>query len=662
VETKASVRIGLDTGGTFTDVVAFDPARGTVTAAKMPSDRDLSEGLEACELLGPGAAALVGGTTRVTNAILEGRLARTALVTTAGFGDVLAIGRQARDHLYDLRRPARVPPPVPRELCFEVAERLDATGTPLVALTREEVGRIVGAVKQAGVEAVAICLLHAYANPRHEAELATAFAGLGAISVSHWVSRERREYERASTTALNAAVMPEIDRYLSEQLGAAASTLPGASAYVVHSSGGMMTAERTRLVPLATVMSGPAAGVAASARLARRLEVPRAVSLDMGGTSTDVCLLLDGVPATARDRTLGGHAIRLPAVAVESIGAGGGSIAATDDLGALRVGPRSAGAEPGPAAYGRGGREATVTDANVVLGTAGGWSGGLALEEEPAREACARLGSRLDLHTVEAARAVLEVAHAQMERALRLVTVRRGHDLRESTLVAYGGAGPMHAGAVALAAGIPRVLVPALSSTFSALGCCLSELAVEDVRTCLAELTDSEWPRINAELDQLVSEMARDLGDGVGDGRLRAVQALELRYRGQNDALEVTLEGVGSVQALRSAFHERHRREFGYATEELVEVTAVRARLWLDEGTSWAAPEGRAGESRLGEAVLRLADGERGAPVLHRGALEPGRRIPGPALLADELSTVVVWPGLAARTDEDANIWLEVGA
>src|SRR5207253_145560 len=241
------------------------------------------------------------------------KLARTALVTTEGFADVLEIGRQARDDLYDLARPARVPPPVPRDLCFEAAERVGPDGMPLLRLTEEEAKRGAAAVRAAGVEAVAVCLLHSYANPAHGARLARALGDGPALSISHRVSRERREFERASTTALNAAVMPVIDRYLRAQEEAIAGSFPGAPAFVVHSGGGMMTVARARLLPLATVMSGPAAGVAATARLARRFGLDRAVSLDIGGTSTDVCLLRDGVPATARDRRLGGHVVRLPA-------------------------------------------------------------------------------------------------------------------------------------------------------------------------------------------------------------------------------------------------------------------------------------------------------------------------------------------------------------
>jgi N-methylhydantoinase A len=645
VKTGQEARVGVDAGGTFTDVVVLDG--GVAQALKVPTDAGLGEGLSRARGLISTRPTVVAGTTWVTNAVLEQKLARTALVTTEGFADILEIGRQARDDLYDLARPTRVPSPVPRDLCIEAAERIGPDGMPLLRLTEAEAKRVAAEVRAAGVEAVAVCLLHSYANPGHEARLAAALGDGPAVSISHRVSRERREFERASTTALNAAVMPVIDRYLCAQEEAIAGSFPGAPSFVVHSGGGMMTVARARLLPLATVMSGPAAGVAATARLARRFGLERAVSLDMGGTSTDVCLLREGVPATARDRRLGGHVVRLPAVAVESIGAGGGSVVWVDDVGALRVGPRSAGAVPGPAAYGRGGGEATVTDADVVLGLAGGLGGGLELDPGLAFEACARLGAQLELSAEEAALATAEVTRAELERALRLVTVRRGHDLRNCTLVAYGGAGPMHAGAVALSAGVERVLVPAASSTFSAIGCCFSELAFDEVRTCLALLNEADWPRVEHELEELVRDARAALE--TGDRILRVVRSLELRYRGQNDALAVDIDGATSPDRLHAAFQDRHQTEFGYSTDEPVEVTAARARVWIDEGTAWArsAPVA-AGDAELGETVF--------GPVLRRGAVE---LVEGPAVLADALSTVAVWPGQIARTDEDGNVWLE---
>jgi N-methylhydantoinase A len=654
------IRLGIDAGGTFVDVVAVDLARGVARAVKSASDRGFDEALALARRLVDGeAGTVVAGTTRVTNAVLEGRLARTALVTTAGFADVLAIGRQARDDLYDLSRRARVPPVVPRELVFEADERVGPRGEELRALAPDEIERLAAVITAASVDAVAVCFLHSYACPEHESRVAAALRQIVPVSASHQVSRERREFERASTTALNAATLPEIARYLRDHEGAVGGHLPAAASYIVHSAGGMMTPARARTLPLGTVMSGPAAGVSASARLARRLDIAQAVSLDMGGTSTDVCLIRHGRAATARQRTLGGHVVRLPAVAVESVGAGGGSIAWVDDVGALRLGPRSAGADPGPAAYGRGGTEPTLTDADVCLGTAGAWQGGIPLDVGAAREACARLADRLELSVGEAALAVVRVAQAELERALRLVTVRRGYDLRECVLVAHGGAGPMHAGAVALATGIPAVIVPPLSSTFSALGCCLSELAVEEARTFLARLSDAEWPRVWEELEALVRDLARSLFDDGNGAELRAARSLELRYLGQNEELEVPADGTSSAAALRAAFDEQHEREYGYATDEPVEVTAVRARLWIDEGADWAAAEGPSGGVQFDETLLRLAEESLPAPVLHRRRLEPGRTISGPAVLVDELSTVVVWPGLESRADHDGNVWLE---
>jgi N-methylhydantoinase A len=645
VKIEREARVGVDAGGTFTDVAVL--VNGVAQSLKIPTDAGLGDGLAQARELVSSEPTVVAGTTWVTNAVLEQKLARTALVTTQGFADVLEIGRQARDNLYDLTRPARVPPPVPRELCFEAAERLAPDGMPTLRLTDDEANRVAAEVKAADVEAVAVCLLHSYANPEHEARLASALADVPAVSISHRVSRERREFERASTTALNAAVMPVIRRYLRAQQEAVATSFPGASSFVVQSGGGMMTVARTQSLPLATLMSGPAAGVAAAARLARRFGLDRAVSIDMGGTSTDVCLLRDGVPATARDRRLGGHVVRLPAVAVESVGAGGGSVVWVDDVGALRVGPRSVGAIPGPAAYGRGGVEATVTDADVVLGLAGAFGGGLGLDPGLAQEACAQVGRRLGLSVEEAARAAAEVTHAELERALRLVTVRRGHELRACTLIAYGGAGPMHIGAVALSAGIERVLVPAASSTFSAIGCCLSELAFDDVRTYLAPLDEAAWPGVVHELEALVGDATASLE--AGDGILRVVRSLELRYRGQNEALEISVDGAASPNRLRASFQERHRSEFGYATVEPVEVTAAKVRVWVDEGTAWAGspPAAEAGPE-LGETVF--------GPVHRRGAVE---LVNGPALLADPLSTIVVWPGQTARTDQEGNVWLE---
>src|SRR5438132_10552578 len=355
-----------------------------------------------------------------------------------------------------------------------------------------ELPAVVEALKREDVESVAVCLLHGYANPAHERALKAALAPHFAhLSIGSEINAEFREYERASTAVLNAAVMPLASRYLDELVAALGREAPGAVLHLLHSAGGMMSPQAARARPLAMAASGPAAGVAAAAHLARRLGLARALAFDMGGTTTDVCLIADGVAETSAQRKLGGYPVRLPMVAVESIGAGGGSIAYADEAGALKVGPRSAGAEPGPACYGLGGAEPTVTDADLVLGYLDPgrvYGGSIRLDPGRATATVEALGRRFGLSLVETAQGVVEVATANMLRALRLVSVQRGYDLRDFTLIAYGGAGPVHAGLLARQAGITRVIVPVHSGTFSALGCLVSPLRYDAVQTWRARL------------------------------------------------------------------------------------------------------------------------------------------------------------------------------
>src|SRR5215470_13942871 len=479
------LRIGVDVGGTFTDVVACDDTTGAVRSCKVPTvpanpAQGVLDGMRA--LLGPGeaCASLAHGTTTVTNAIVERRIAPVGLVTTRGFRDVLEIARMNRAHLYRLDLPARAEPLVPRRRRLEITERVGPDGTVLTALATTEMDGLVRALRAEGVEAVAICLLHAYANPTHERALRLALEPhFRHVSVSSEINAEFREYERTCTTTLNASVMPLAGRYVDGLTAALASAAGGPALRLLHSAGGMMSVAAAKARPLAMALSGPAAGVAAAAHAARALGLVRALAFDMGGTTTDVCLISDGAAETTSQRRLADYPVRLPMVAVESIGAGGGSLARVDEVGALKVGPQSAGAVPGPACYGQGGTEATVTDANLVLGylnPARLYGGSIRLDPDRARRAVETLGRRLGLSTLEAAHGVIEVANASMLRALRLVSVQRGHDLRAFSLIAYGGAGPVHAGALARQCGIAHVVVPAHSGAFSALGCLVSPL------------------------------------------------------------------------------------------------------------------------------------------------------------------------------------------
>jgi N-methylhydantoinase A len=665
--------VGIDVGGTFTDVVARAPS-GRLYACKVPTTpahpaTGVVNGLRALAPVAGPAGALAHGTTMVTNAIVEGRGAVVGLITTRGFRDVLEIARMNRTHLYDLQAPARPEPVVPRRLRLEITERTGPDGAILAPIALADLGPIVEAFAREGVESVAVSLLHAYANPGHERAIGAALAGrFPHVSISSAINAEFREYERTSTTVLNASVMPLATRYIEELVTALGG---GLALHLLHSAGGMMSVEAAKARPLAMAASGPAAGVAAAAHLARTLRLPRALAFDMGGTTTDVCLIADGVAETSAQRRLGGYPVRLPMVAVESIGAGGGSIAYVDGAGALKVGPRSAGAVPGPACYGQG-TEPTVTDANLVLGylDAGRvYGGAIHLDRGRAEAALTALGRTLGLSLPETAHGIFEVASANMLRALRLVSVQRGYDLRDFTLIAYGGAGPMHATALARQAGIRRVVVPVHSGAFSALGCLVSPLRYDAVQTHRARLDAWDAKVVDDRYRDLEERcLAPLLDEGVPPDRITLLRSVDLRYTGQNYEIEIALardrRGRDDTARLRAAFETRHRQLYGYATGESVECVNLRVVARVDERTARLGivraenGDARAGEQRAyfpgtGEVALRR---------FHRARLVPGRAIRGPALIEDAWSTTLVGPGERCAADRYGNLVIEVGA
>ena len=438
--TDATWEVGTDIGGTFTDIIAIHTATGQTRTAKVPSRpaapvRAMLEALAAIALRPDEVRRFVHGTTRVTNALVESRLPRTALVATAGFEDVLEIGRYRRADLYRLDVPPKLPPLVPAELCFGLHERLDHTGAVLLAPTDTELDRLVAWVRASGAQSVAISLLHAYANPAHERLVLDRLRGVVRhVCVSHEINPEMREYERTSSTVFNAAAMPIAVEYLTEL----EEKLPlGAGLLVFHSAGAMVPIPAVKKRPLVMAMSGPAAGVSASASLARSLQRPRVLTFDMGGTTTDVCLIVDGVAEMTDTRTIGGRPLRQPMLAVHSIGAGGGSIVHLGP-GGLGVGPHSAGSEPGPACYGRGGDRPTITDANALLGyldPAARLGDAIALDLHAAAAAIAPIAGQLGVSVIDAALGIVQVANAAMVRALRRVTVERGVDGRDCTLL-----------------------------------------------------------------------------------------------------------------------------------------------------------------------------------------------------------------------------------
>ncbi len=658
--------VGIDVGGTFTDFVVRAPS-GQLTSGKVPTTpASPADGvMHGLATLAAGAplASVAHGTTIVTNAIIEGRGAGVGLITTRGFRDVLEIARSSRLHLYDLHAPPKPPAPVPRRLRLEITERVGPDGAIEMPLKLDELPAIIAALKAENVESVAVCLLHGYANPEHERTLREHLQKhFPHVCMASDINAEFREYERSCTTVLNAAVMPLASSYMDELH----RRIRPASLHLLHSAGGMMSVDTARARPLALASSGPAAGVAAAAHVATALSLPRALAFDMGGTTTDVCLITDGVAETSSQRRLAGYPVRLPMAAVESIGAGGGSIAYVDAAGALKVGPRSAGAAPGPACYGLGGAEPTVTDANLLLGYLDGervYGRAIRLDRDKAHAAIDALARRLGLSLLETAAGVIEVANAAMLRALRLVSVQRGYDLRDFTLIAYGGAGPVHAGALAAAAGIARVLVPAHSGAFSALGCLVSPLRYDAVRTHRGRLEAWEAKPAETRLYELQAQCVTPLTDeGIAADRIAVQWSADLRYSGQNYEIEIPWRDT--PEALRAEFERRHRQLYGYATGESVECVNLRAVARVPDvavalspfepsGTPGVIGEQRAHFPGLGEVAL---------PRYDRAALAPGVTVKGPALIEDEWSTTLVYPGQRCAADRLGNLAIEVGS
>ena len=663
---KSKAVLGIDVGGTFTDVVARAPS-GRLHSCKVPTTpahpaTGVVNGLRALEPVAGPAGALAHGTTMVTNAIVEGRGAVVGLITTRGFRDVLEIARMSRTHLYDLHAPAKPAPTVPRRRRLEVSERIGPDGAVLTPVALDELQPIVEAFKREGVESVAVSLLHAYANPGHERAILDALGGaFRHVSISSAINAEFREYERTSTTVLNAAVMPLATQYIEDLVKALGG---GLALHLLHSAGGMMSIEAAKARPLSMAASGPAAGVAAAAYVARALRLPRALAFDMGGTTTDVCLIADGVAETSSQRRLGGYPVRLPMVAVESIGAGGGSIAYVDGAGGLKVGPRSAGAVPGPACYGQG-TEPAVTDANLVLGYLNVdrvYGGAIRLDRRRAESALTALGKKLGLSLLETAHGIFEVANANMLRALRLVSVQRGYDLRDFTLIAYGGAGPMHAAALAKQAGIARVVVPVHSGAFSALGCLVSPLRYDAVQTHRARLDAWEAKVVDDRFRDLEERCLTPLLDeGIAAKRITLLRSVDLRYTGQNYEIEIPFRT--DTAGLRKAFEARHRQLYGYATGESVECVNLRVVARVDERAVSLGPvKAEPGDPRAGEQRAYFQEtGEVALKRYHRARLVPGKAVRGPALIEDEWSTTLIGPGQRGAADRFGNLIIEAG-
>lgn len=677
---RSPLRIGVDTGGTFTDFVAFWQERQL--AFKVPSTphapaQAILQGITRILTEWPEAAAhtqIVHGTTVATNALLERKGARTALVTTGGFEDVLEIGRQARPDLYNFAV-TRPTPLVPAELRFGVRERISADGTVIEALQPADLVTLQAQLQAAQIESVALCLLFAFANPAHERALAATLSSLGVpLSVAHELWPVYREFERTSTVVINAYLAPRVSRYVQELVAGLAqqfSTTPRRKPYslrIMQSSGGSISAETAAREPVRTILSGPAGGVVAATHIAALAGCPDIITFDMGGTSTDVALC-QGAAQTTNEAQVTGLPVAVPVLDIHTVGAGGGSLAYVDAGGALRVGPESAGADPGPACYGKGTRP-TVTDANCVLGRfAGGGllNGAMPLHETRAATALDELAAQMAAASgkrvtrTQAALGVIRVANANMEQALRLVSIERGHDPRRFSLVSFGGAGGLHAAALAAALQIPRVLVPAFPGAFSALGVLLAEVVKDYARTLMLTVEpQAPLPRpVAAAFKEMESQALRDLrAEGFSKPQSQLQRLLALRYRGQSFELELAAQ-----PDWLAAFHQAHRARYGHADpQRAVEIVSVRLRAVgvTEKPTLPAAARLRRHAAQpLRTALVHLTGKPLSVPVYEREKLRPGAQLAAPAIVIEYGSTTLIPAGWQAHVDAQQNLLLQ---
>ncbi len=671
--------LGVDVGGTFTDAVLVGEDRGLYTAKVPTTPSAQSEGvLEAVRLVLEAAGArpqqigrFAHGMTVATNALLEGKTARTALIATAGFEDVIELGRQNRPHLYRLCQ-GPPPPLVGAELRLGAHERLGPEGV-LQPLEEAHARELALALADAGPQAVAVCLLHSYADPAHEQLLGEHIRELlpdAALSLSSELVGTFREYERTATTALDASLSPLLSSYLgrlSEEAGAEGLPEP----QIMQSSGGLTDSRRAGAHAALTVLSGPAGGVGGASLLAELAGERQVLCLDMGGTSCDVCLISDGDVGETAERLIGGRPLALPALDIHTVGAGGGSIAWRDAGGALRVGPSSAGAVPGPACYGLGGQQPTVTDANLLLGRLledAPLAGGVRLHREAAERALGGLASELGLGLGELAEGVVRVAEAEMLAAMRLVTIERGIDPRRLVLLAFGGAGPLHAAALAEQLGISRLLCPRASGVLSALGLAAAAPRRDHARSVLLRGASLTGARIQQEREALLERA----GAALGAAPVRARVRHELRYAGQSFELavdeELALEqpdrttsgppgGIGPQQ-LRERFAHEHERRYGYSDPAgELELVTMRISVWGPAPALAPAPSTAAAPAPQPREIVFGGEGVRAS--VFRGEPAPGTQIVGPALWALPEATLLVAPGWRGEVDAFGTVVLE---
>ncbi|MGE4423590.1 MAG: hydantoinase/oxoprolinase family protein [Pseudodesulfovibrio sp.] len=671
--------IGVDTGGTFTDFTfVHGPDTGTYKTLSTPGNpaeavlaglrHILAQRLPGARL-GETDLAVVHGSTVATNAILERKGVPTALVTNEGFTDVIEIGRQNRAALYDLHYRRR-PHIVPAELRFGVPGRVTAEGETLIPFDEAAARRVVERIQSSNARSVAVCFLFSFLDPAHERRMGAMLRELGLpVSLSSEILAEFREFERTSTTVVNAYVSPIMTRYLTDlQRGIGSGNGPGghgAGLRIMQSNGGSISADTAMRESVRTILSGPAGGAVGALALGRAAGFDKLITFDMGGTSTDVSLMDGGLPLTM-ESSISGYPVKVPMIDIHTVGAGGGSIASRDPGGSLAVGPESAGADPGPICYGRGGERVTVTDANLYLGRIVPerfLGGGMALDADGARRGIERLAGELSLPPAELAEGVLAVANANMERAIRVISVEKGFDPREFTLLSFGGAGGLHCADLARLLGMPEVLVPVDPGILSATGMLMADVVKDYSRTVMrpvAEFTDGEMDAAFAELEgDGQSELA---AEGVPPERVVHERFLDMRYHGQSFEIVVPF---GPDMAER--FQALHEQRYGYRNaDKPVEAVNVRLRSRGIADTKTPEPgtvgeEAIAAQARLGTQQAVFDGAAVDAAILDRAALAPGNRFTGPAVVTEYTSTIVVPPGAEVRVDPWSNLVMKLG-
>jgi N-methylhydantoinase A len=679
-----SLVVALDIGGTFTDLIAFDLAAGTIRHAKSSTTPyDLSVGIrKTLEKSGLKIAEIdtfVHGSTVAINTAIERTGAKTALIVTDGTRDVYQIGRGNRPESYNFffKRPT---PYVPRRDTFEVSERLDARGDVVTVLDRDDTSATVRALKAAGIEAVAVCLIHSWANPDHELEVGKLLAA-GAPdlfhSLSHEILREYREYERMSTTVLNAYVGPRVSKYLQNLEDLLRQSGFDGTLLIMQSNGGSMSLGTAKRIPVATMESGPVGGIIAAAEVTRDLGYTNVIAFDMGGTTAKVSLMQENEPSIAQGYYVGGeasgHPVMYPVVDIVEVGAGGGSIAWIDEVGALKVGPRSAGGHPGPVCYGQGGTEPTVSDANVVLGrlVADRFLGGeMPLDVGAAREAIrTKIAEPLGITIEAAALGIIKIAIAEMALAVRSVSVGRGYDPRDFAMVGFGGAGPLHSAEIARELHIPTLIIPRVPGHFSALGMLLADLRHDYVRTYYKPLSQVDFGALDRIFEEMIAEGGALLEEeGVGRGDVVFQRFLDMRYVGQEFPIQtpVRAEDIASRDAtkLRAAFDRFHDRRFGHqAVDEPVEIVNLRLTAKGKRARSkFPSVAGQGSGAALDERPIIFHDAA--APVTSkiydRDNLAAGQTVQGPAAIVEYASTTVLFEGDRATVAPSGELVIQI--